>query len=559
MSGRFKVRVGRVFAPPRFRSLPAEVRIYATRLNRLMLITMVAWLVFAIQYQLQARYRTVAIDLIALGSTWCVHVWFVRQRTLERMRVATHLTAAFSSLGLASAAMISGQSAAMATWFLVFVPIFIAHQEGVRIAVVWSVVAAALMAAVHGSSAFVAITPEFVPSRFEVFVGQIVFLFIVLGIGVATRRASDEQLLIAENREEQLRKARDASDLLSQRLETLVENVNVGVVLTDSNDCVLRINNRFREIFGVAGPSHELAGLSFEELCRSYISPSTSSGERCAPADTLTTAQEPREFDLRNGQVVEFERTRIGDAPAGAGFVACYRDITQQKEVERMKDEFVSTVSHELRTPLTAIRGSLALMAGGAVGELPEQSRELVQIADANAERLVRLISDILDLQKIEAGGVVLKLQRVPANGLARQVANALRPAAARHGVELVVHSDGAPLDIEGDVDRLTQVLTNLVSNAVAFSSAGNTVKVTTTGSNGGRVRFAVGDRGPGIAPEDQHRVFARFQQLDGSDRRRKGGTGLGLSISKALVEQHGGTIGVESELGHGATFWFEV
>ena len=224
-----------------------------------------------------------------------------------------------------------------------------------------------------------------------------------------------------------------------------------------------------------------------------------------------------------------------------------------------MKDEFVSTVSHELRTPLTAIRGALALMAGGAVGQLPEQSRELVQIADANAARLVRLISDILDIQKIEAGGVVLKLQRLPANGLARQVADALQPAAARHGVELVVHSDGAPLDIEGDVDRLTQVLTNLVSNAVAFSSAGKTVEVTTTGSNGGRVRFAVRDHGPGIAPEDQHRLFARFQQLDGSDRRRKSGTGLGLSISKALVEQHGGTIGVESEPGHGATFWFEV
>ena len=558
LAGRFKAGLGQLLAPSRFSSLPAEPRVYAIRLNRLLLIIVLAWAVFALQYLMQARYLTVGIDVAVICSTLGVHAWFLRQKRLERMRAASHLAAALSCVGLASAAMISGQSAAMATWFLVFVPIFMAHQEGVRVAVTWSVVAALLMAAVHGSEALLTIAPEFVPSQFEVFAGQVVFLFAVLGIGVATRRASDEQLRIVQDREAQLRKSRDASELLSERLATLVENVNVGVVLTGSEDRVLRINSRFREQFGVVQRAGELSGLSFEELCQRHIAPLTVQGERCAPAETVTKNQEPREFTLKDGRVIEFERTRIGDTQGGAGFVACYRDITQQKEIERMKNEFVSTVSHELRTPLTAIRGSLSLMAGGAAGELPKKCSELVQIADSNAERLVRLISEILDLQKIEEGGLTLRLQRVVADHLAHEVADSLRPAAAKQGVELVVHTNGASLEFEGDPDRLTQVLTNLVSNAVAFSEEGTSVELT-AGSNSGRVRFEVRDHGPGIALEDQQRLFTRFEQLDGSDRRRKGGTGLGLAISKAFVEEHGGTIGVESKLGHGATFWFEV
>lgn len=559
MSEDFRARLGQLLAPERFSALPAETRVYAKRLNRLLLITVFAWAVFALQYLFQARYLTVGIDVAVLCATLCLRAWFLHQKTLERMRVATHLTAAASSLGLASAAMISGQSAAMSTWFLVFVPIFMAHQEGAKVAVTWSIVAAILMAAVHGSQALITVTPEFVPLGFELFLGQVVFLFIVLAIGIATRRASDEQLLIAQSREEQLRRSRDASKLLTERLATLVENVNVGVVLADSNDCVLRVNNRFRELFGVAQPVHELSGLTFEELCRRHVAPATLHRELCASADTPTQTQEPRGFDLRNGKSVEFESTRVGNARAGAGFVACYRDITQQKEVERMKDEFVSTVSHELRTPLTAIRGSLALMAGGAAGQLPRESHELVEIADTNAERLVRLISDILDLQKVEAGEIALKRERVTSEGLARQVADALHPTAFNRDVELVVHGNPSPLMCECDPDRLIQVLTNFVSNAIAFSEAGKSVELTTRAVSGGGVRFEVRDYGPGIALQDQHRLFTRFQQLDGSDRRRKSGTGLGLAISKALVEQHGGTIGVESELGTGTTFWFEV
>jgi PAS domain S-box-containing protein len=555
----FKARLGQLLAPDRFSSLAGETRVYATRLNRLLLITILAWTVFAIQYYFQARYLTVGIDLAVVCGTLCVHAWFLHQTTLERMRVATHLTAVISSVGLASAAIVSGQSAAMATWFLVFVPIFMVHQEGVKAGVIWSVVTAWLMATVHGSQVLATVTPEFLPSGFELLLGQLLFLVIVLAIGIATRRATDEQLLIVQSREAQLRSSRDASDLLTQRLATLVENVNVGVVLTDANDCVLRVNNRFCDLFGAARPGHELAGIPFEELCSRHIAPAVVQGERYAPADALTKTQEPRQFDLHSGQSVEFERTQIGNAHGGTGFVACYRDITHQKEVERMKDEFVSTVSHELRTPLTAIRGSLALMAGGTAGQLPRESKELVEIADSNAERLVRLISDILDLQRVEAGGISLKRQRVAAHGLARQVADALRPMAAKQGVELLVHENGSLLMCDCDPDRLIQVLTNFVSNAVAFSDKGKSVDMSTRRASSGCVRFEVRDSGPGIALEDQQRMFARFQQLDGSDRRRKSGTGLGLAISRALVEQHGGTIGVESQLGHGATFWFEV
>jgi PAS domain S-box-containing protein len=526
-------------------------------LNRLLLVISSAWTVFALQYGFQGRFRTVLIDVGVISSTLLVQVWFLRQATLERMRVASHLAAGLSCLGLVAAAMISGQSAAMATWFLVFVAIFMSHQEGQRAAIVWSILAALGAVAVHGSELFVTFIPEFVPSDAEVLAGQLVFLAAALGISLATRRASDEQLRIVHDRGEQLRRSRDAARMLTERLSTLVENVNVGVVLTDSRDRVLRVNTRFREQFSIDEAADGLAGLPFDELCVRHITPMRAGGHSC---DRTGEGQQSRaELELRNGQVLELEKTQIGDENAEAGFVTCYRDITHHKEVERMKNEFVSTVSHELRTPLTAIRGSLALMAGGVAGELPRQSRELVEMADANAQRLIRLISDILDLQKAERGGVQLAVEEICGIRLVHEVAESLRPAAAEQGVALVVHSNGAPLDVSGDPDRLTQVLTNLISNAVAFSGSEQAVEVTAKAADGGRVRFEVRDHGPGISTADQDRLFQQFQQLDGSDRRRKGGTGLGLAISKALVEQHGGSIGVESQLGYGAAFWFEI
>jgi signal transduction histidine kinase len=225
------------------------------------------------------------------------------------------------------------------------------------------------------------------------------------------------------------------------------------------------------------------------------------------------------------------------------GFFSLGTDITELRRIDRMKTEFVSTVSHELRTPLTSIRGSLGLISGGVAGELPEAVKSLVGIAKNNCERLIRLINDILDSEKIESGKLRLDLQVVDLRQLVQQTLAANEGFASQHGVSLVMRAPDAPLHVRIDSDRMTQVLTNLLSNAVKFSPGGQ--------PGGGRlsrtaqkVRAEVVDVGPGIPEEFSARIFQKFSQADSSDTRQKGGTGLGLNISRALVEKMGGTIG---------------
>jgi signal transduction histidine kinase len=243
-------------------------------------------------------------------------------------------------------------------------------------------------------------------------------------------------------------------------------------------------------------------------------------------------------------------------SPQGDRSVATImRDISGWKHLDRVKSEFVSTVSHELRTPLTAIRGSLGLLEGGGVTNLPPKALNLLRIARNNCDRLVRLLNDMLDLDKIEAGKLALRAVPLEPAEVVGAALDELRPMADQRAIALV--EDLSPVSpVTGDRDRLIQVLTNLVSNAIKFSPAAATVTVSITAVEHG-VRFAVHNPGPGIAPHDMPRLFGRFQQLDGSDRRRHGGTGLGLAIAKAIIEQHEGTIGVESDPDAGTTFWF--
>lgn len=263
--------------------------------------------------------------------------------------------------------------------------------------------------------------------------------------------------------------------------------------------------------------------------------------------------------------------TRIDDVEVGGTFISmlvfplpgkfvgvALEDVSQRKAVERLKDEFVSTVSHELRTPLTSIRGALGLMAGGVVGPLPEHALELLGIAQSNTERLVRLINDILDLDKIDAGRFDIRVAPITVADLVATVTEQMRPLATEASVNIITKMSGLR-EILADEDRLVQVLTNLLSNAIKFAMPNTNIDIEVTTLASGNIRFAITDHGPGISDFDKSRLFNRFQQLDSSDKRSKGGSGLGLAISKAIVEQHGGTIGVHSEVGQGSTFWFEL
>lgn len=259
----------------------------------------------------------------------------------------------------------------------------------------------------------------------------------------------------------------------------------------------------------------------------------------------------------RDGSEIPVEMTAgIAGMPEGPFFSIFVHDISGRKQVERMKSEFVSTVSHELRTPLTSISASLALLAEGMAGELPADAKGLVGIANASSERLVRLIGDVLDIQKMEAGRMDFVREVQPLLPIAEKAAASMASLAAQAGVTLMCEAGpgAAGLCASVDRDRISQVLANLLSNAVKFSEAGTTV-VTRVEDGGDCVKLSVADQGTGIPEDFRGRVFQRFAQADGTNSRRSGGTGLGLSICKAIVEEHGGTIGFDSVAGQGTTF----
>lgn len=232
------------------------------------------------------------------------------------------------------------------------------------------------------------------------------------------------------------------------------------------------------------------------------------------------------------------------------------RDITERFEIDQMKSEFISVVSHEIRTPLTSLRGSLGLLQGGVAGDMKPEGAQLLDIAVSNSERLIRLINDILDLEKIESGTMELRMARVSVGELVTRSLEEMQGLASENGV--VMEQDVEAADVLADGDTIVQVLTNLLSNAIKFSDPGKTVSVGAR-KEGSWLKVSVKDHGRGIPSDMVGSIFDKFKQVDSSDSREKGGTGLGLAISKAIVEQHGGKIWAESEVGKGSIFCFTL
>jgi signal transduction histidine kinase/DNA-binding response OmpR family regulator len=259
-------------------------------------------------------------------------------------------------------------------------------------------------------------------------------------------------------------------------------------------------------------------------------------------------------FYRRNGASfpVEFSVTPMVEHNVAVGSVLSFRDISQRYALDRMKDEFVSTVSHELRTPLTSIRGALGLLSTGLLGEMGEKATNLLRIAVTNSDRLVRLINDILDLERMQSGRAPLTYRSCDLEELARQAIDAMTPMAETAKVQLLL--DSGPVLVEVDPDRLQQVMTNLLSNAIKFSPPQSQVTVSLERLLDG-VSVSVSDNGRGIPKDKLESIFDRFQQVDASDARQKGGTGLGLAICRTIVMQHGGRIWAERNSDRGSTF----
>lgn len=238
-------------------------------------------------------------------------------------------------------------------------------------------------------------------------------------------------------------------------------------------------------------------------------------------------------------------------------FIAFQRDVTELKAAQQRIKDFHSVLAHELRAPLTSIKGSLRLLEGFGYDPQSKKGKELIHIGIESTDRLIRLISELLDLGKIESGESNLKLQNLEVNDLIEIASDNLANYRVDDKVE--IHTNGIDANVVADKDRILQVLINLISNAMKFSPSGGTVDVSVAKCDTGTLRFSVKDTGPGISLENQQKLFTKFQQLMPEDGIPRQGSGLGLTIAKAIIEQHSGRIGVDSKVGSGSTFWFEL
>ena len=353
----------------------------------------------------------------------------------------------------------------------------------------------------------------------------------------------------------------DALRESENRARAIFESAVDGVITFDQDRRIETVNPAAEKLFGYS--AGELVGCHIHHLMMLGAKQGQPGGPQAPhqPADSIDL--DNTELRLvtgwrKDGQVFPVELTisevRLKDRCIYTGII---RDVTERTKLDKMKREFVSVVGHELRTPLTSIQGSLALLNSRVVGDLPPRAQSMVQIGLQNSERLLRLIGDILDMEKIESGKMEFSFEPVPIDALLERTIEANSAMVDQFGARLAVeHLRDRPLMVSGDGDRLMQVLANFISNAAKYSPAGGVITVGAQRLES-RVRVYVRDQGLGI-PQDFHdQIFQKFSQADASDSRQKGGTGLGLSIAKAIVECHGGTIGYET--GEGATFYFDL
>lgn len=353
-----------------------------------------------------------------------------------------------------------------------------------------------------------------------------------------------------------------ASDrsLAEEKFRLAVEACPNGMVMTDRDGMMVMVNTEIEQQFGYL--RDELIGKSAEMLVparlrNQYVLQREAFNRRPL---TRRIGSGPDLFGLRKDGsefAVEVGLTpiRISNGLLILGVIV---DVSERKHMERLKDEFVANVSHELRTPLTSISGSLGLLMGQSAGKLPEPATRLLAIAHKNSQRLVRLIDDILDIEKIEADRVVFNLSRTDIRSLVDLVIESNRGFAESYGVHVRLDPASADGEVNVDPDRLAQVITNLLSNAIKFSPAGEDVLVAVV-NNGTVVRISVRDHGSGVPDDFKPHMFEKFAQADATSSRQKGGTGLGLSIVKQIVERLGGKVGFDDAPGGGTIFDVEL
>ncbi len=342
-----------------------------------------------------------------------------------------------------------------------------------------------------------------------------------------------------------------------EQYRDLFENANDLIQSIAPDGSILYVNRSWLEVLGYS--ENEARDLNIFDIIHPDSKPHCIDIFRKIMAGEEATGVEAT-FLTKTGRTITVEGNisckRENGIPVATRGI--FRDVTERKRAERMKDEFISTVSHELRTPLTSIHGSIDLINQGKAGEIPENAVNLLQIAGRNSRRLRNLIDDLLDMQKIETGKMDFKMKPMELTSLVMQMLEENKSFADQFCVDFVMDGILPDVKVNADRDRLAQVMNNLLSNAAKFSPPEGRVEISVSRLNNA-ARVSVRDHGPGIPEDFREKIFMKFTQADSSRTRARGGTGLGLSIAKSIVEIHGGSIGFETELGVGTTFYFDL
>jgi two-component system, OmpR family, sensor histidine kinase VicK len=363
--------------------------------------------------------------------------------------------------------------------------------------------------------------------------------------------------------------AEEALHMATRQRELILESVGDGIFGIDLDGKVTFINEAGARALGYT--PDQLTGRDLHDLIHYSHADGTPYSRSTSPILQALRRSEPirmlDEVFWRRDRVaiqVEYSANPLMEDGQISGMVVAFQDVSERRRLERMKDEFISTVSHELRTPLTSLRASLGLIQSGSLDKRPEKQRQMVEMAIGNCDRLTRLVNDILDFDGAEKRRLPLNREPVEAIDLLRRAADVAHGTATQARMEFRIDAKASP--VFADSERVMQVLNELVANAIKFSLPGTVIHLgardmATSGPGGSasEVCFSVADQGRGIAPEKLERIFEPFQQGDASDSRALGGTGLGLALCRSIVEQHGGHIWAESELGNGSRFLFTL
>ncbi len=350
--------------------------------------------------------------------------------------------------------------------------------------------------------------------------------------------------------------------MLSRQSQSILESVGDGIYGLDTAGRCTIINHAAAAMLGFT--SHEVLGRSMHDLMHhTHADGRPYPAASCPILQCLKTLKPIRVrkevFWRKDGTSFPVEYTANPQLDDGVpvGVVVAFQDVTERHALDRMKDEFISTVSHELRTPLTSLRAALGLVTSGSLVSKPDKQQEMLEMAVSNTDRLTRLVNDILDLERIEAGKLQMHCVDYEVSKLLRKAAEIMALPSVKVGVQIEVAA--TELRAWVDPDRILQMLTNLIGNAIKFSPRGSVVRLYATPGEKGFVRVTVCDEGRGIPADKTDVIFERFQQVDASDSRAMGGTGLGLAICRSIVAQHGGRIWVESQLHRGSCFHFTL